>query len=258
MAALPSPSALAGLAFVVMAAYLFASGHSSSGADAESPLAAPTRESLGQAENELTKLRSALGRDTTPLGLETIDETALIEAEGLLDEEQARLSAWTRLSEDLARAKALTKQRTRGTERSREAVEEAGEQLEAARREWREWLRARLRETFLPETVAELRGKVDLGLTQLGALRDHRRRIGAIQKDIDEYTEIVEPLALDSAIAFDKDDPRTVAAATDRVVEMHPTSSAKSETGRTRRPICRRLSASWRSARVISGRRRRR
>ena len=212
----------AGLAFVVMAAYLFASGHSSSGADAESPLAAPTRESLGQAEYELTKLRSALGQDTTPLGLETIDETALVEAEGLLDEEQARLSAWTRLSEELARAKALAKQRTRGTERSREAVEEAGEQLEAARREWREWLRARsLRETFLPETVAELRGKVDLGLTQLGALRDHRRRIGAIQKDIDEYTDIVEPLALDFAIAFDKDDPRTVAAATDRLVEMY-------------------------------------
>lgn len=212
----------AGLAFLAVAVYLFASGQSSSGASVESPLAAPTRESLAQAKDELTTLRTALGQDAEHLGLESINEMALVEGERLLDEEQDRLSTWTRLSEDLARAKMLTKHRKTGMERAREAVEKAEQHLEASKGEWREWLQGRsLRDTLLPGTVVELRGKVDLGLTQLGALRDHRRRIGAIQKDIDEYTNIVEPLALKFAVTLDRDDPGTVAAAADRLVEMH-------------------------------------
>ena len=211
-----------GLAFLAMAAYLFASGQSSSGASVDSPLAAPTCESLAQAKDELTKLRSALEQDAECLGLESIDETALVEKESLLDEEQDRLRTWTRLFEDLARAKRLTEHRKIGMERAREFAEKAERHLEAIRGEWREWLQGRsLRDTLLPGTVVELRGKVDLGLTQLGALRDHRRRIGAIQKDIDEYTNIVDPLALNFAVIFDRDDLGTIAAAADRLVEMH-------------------------------------
>ena len=212
---------VAGIALVGIAAYLFASGPSAPGAAAESPLAAPIRESLCKAETELKNLQSALEEDAAPLGLETIDEPSLIAAEGSLDDEQDRIREWNLLSETLDRAKELTMQRKRRMEQSEKAVEEAKNALEETEGRWRRWLADRsLRETFLPETVVELRGKVELGRTQLSSLRSHRQRIDAIQKDIDNYVAIAVPLASDFDVPFDRNESSTMAAA-DRLIALH-------------------------------------
>ncbi len=213
---------VAGIALVGIAAYLFASGLSSPGTDAESPLAAPVRRSLRRAETELEDLQSALEREAAPLGLETIDEPSLIAAEGSLDEDQARADEWSRLSEALGRAKDLTRKRKSRTEKSGKAVKEAEGQLEAVWREWRQWLQERgLRETFLPETVVELRGKIELGLTRLHNQRDQQKRVAAIQKDIEKYVEAIEPLAVAFGVAFNRNESSTVAATADSLVELH-------------------------------------
>lgn len=213
----------AGLALLSVAVYLFTSGQSTESAIAtESPLAVPVRESLARAETELTELRSALEQEASPLGLEAIDEQTLIAAEGSLDVEEVKLRDWTRLSEVLDGAKDLTNQRTNRTTESRNAVNLAQQQIEAVQREWQEWLQARnLRDTFTPETVAELRGQVELGRSQLDDVRSWLQRIKAIEKDIAEYTAIVEPLAAAFDVTFDGNDQRTIAAATDRLVDLH-------------------------------------
>ena len=213
---------VAGIALVGIAAYLFASGQSSPGSDVESPLAAPIRESLCKADTELKDLQSALEQDAVPLGLDVIDEPSLISAEESVDDEDRRLREWTHLSNALDEAKESTKQRRRKADESAQAVAEAGRALKSVEREWRQWLTDRdLRETFLPETVVELRGKVELGLTQLHDLGSWRQRIGAIQKDIDDYVAIAEPLVSEFGVAFDRNESSTIAAAADRLIELH-------------------------------------
>ena len=127
-----------------------------------------------------------------------------------------------RLSREFDRANELARQRQNRVRNCRRAVEEAERSLASIQREWQQWLADRnLRETFLPETVVELRGKVELGRNQLRSLRSHRERIDAIQKDIDGYIELVEPLAKDVGVPFDGSDSNTVAAAADGLVGMY-------------------------------------
>ena len=211
-----------GIALVGIAAYLFAFGRSTPGADAESPLAAPIRKSLHKADTEWRNHQSALKQEAAPLGLETIDEPSLIAVECALDEEQTRVHEWARLSEDLDDAKDLTKQRKRKRAQSLEAVKRARSAFGAVESEWRHWLADRsLRETFSPETVVELQGKVELGLTQLRGQRSWSQRRNAIQKAIDDYAAIAETLASEFGVAFDRNDHRTIAAAVDSLIELH-------------------------------------
>ena len=119
-----------------------------------------------------------------------------------------------RLSRALEDARQLARQRESRVEKCKKAVEEAERSVGAVRREWRQWLSDRnLRETFLPETVGELRGKVELGRSQLLSLRSHRERIDAIQNDIDGYIEVAAPLASGFGVPFDRNESSTVAAA---------------------------------------------
>ena len=65
-----------------------------------------------------------------------------------------------------------------------------------------------------------LQGQVELGRSRLGDVQSWQQRIKAIEKDIDEYVEAVEPLATAFDVTFDRNDSRTVAAAADRLVEL--------------------------------------
>lgn len=210
------------IALFGIAAYLFVSSRSSHGTAAESPLATPIRDSLCKAETELEALRSALEEDAASLGVETIDEPSLIETEGSLDEEQARVDGWKSLTEALDDAKDLTTVRKRRTEKSRGKVQDGEAQLEDVHREWRQWLQARgLRDDFLPETVVELRSKVELGLAHLLNVRRWRQRIDAIQRDIGNYVAIAAPLAAAFEIPLDRKEPGRVGVAADRLIQMH-------------------------------------
>lgn len=127
-----------------------------------------------------------------------------------------------RLSRAHDDARELARQRESRVEKCKKAVEEAERSVESIQREWRQWLADRnLRETFLPETVGELRGKVELGRNQLLGLRSHRERIDAIQNDIDSYNELAASLASDFGVPFDRNDSNSVAVAADSLVEMY-------------------------------------
>ena len=212
----------AGIVLIGIAACLFFLGRPFRGEQAESPIAASLRKSRSKAKAKLERLQSTLEQEAAPLGLETIDETSLIAAEGSLDDQQERIRQWDRLSEAFGSAKNLTEQRKSRVERSREAVEEAKRALESVEAEWRQWLADRgLRETFLPETAGELRGKVESGLNQLRDLKSQRQRIDAIQKDIDDYVAIAAPLASNFGVALNRNDLRSVAAAAENLVDLH-------------------------------------
>ena len=205
-----------------IAAYLFKSSLSSSGVDAEAPTTSPLRESLKRAETELTDHRSALKLGAASLEIETINATSLITAEGVLDDDEASIRAWDDLSGVLDRARELAGQRKRQADQAKETLDAAREQHEAVQEAWKQWLQAReLRDTFVPDTVVELRGKVELGITHLSSVRTWRQRIKAIEKDIGEYAEAVEPLATAFDVPFNSNDLRTVAGVADILIELH-------------------------------------
>ena len=212
---------IAGLSLGGVGAFLFMSGNPGLAPGAESPLAGSIRDSLRRAETTIQGLRSEMVQEAAPLGLEQIDEASLLASEELIDEEEHRLGERTRLSEAFEAAKGLARQRQSRAEESAVVVKDADRQLDAAQREWKAWLTERgLLDTFTPETAEVLQGQVELGRSRLGDVQSWQQRIKAINKDIDEYVEAVEPLATAFDVTFDRNDSRTVAAAADRLVEL--------------------------------------
>jgi len=98
----------------------------------------------------------------------------------------------------------------------------AQEGLEAARMEWQTWLTARgLAETLTPETMVEFRGRVETSHVALGEVRTMRRRIEAIEHNIDEYRELIEPLANTFSIPIGTEEHRELASAADVLIERY-------------------------------------
>ncbi len=145
-----------------------------------------------------------------------IDESSLQAAEESLDEEELGLRERDRLLQILHDAEELTKRRQIRVKDSAVAVDRASHELDSAKNEWGQWLKTRgLLDTFTPETAEVLQRQVELGRSQLKTVRSWQLRIKAIEKDIDEYVEAVEPLALAFDVTFDRNDWRIVAAAVD-------------------------------------------
>lgn len=217
----PTIGVAAGIALAGMAVYVLISGKSGPVFRGESPLARPVRESLRRAELNIEDLQSKMLEDATPLNLEVIDEASLLAAEQSIDEEEDLLQERIHLSETLETAKELAEQRHIRVEKSAAAVEVAEGLFEVAQREWKEWLMERgLSEGFTPETADVLQSQVELGRSRLADVRSWQQRIRAIRKDIDEYVEAVEPLAIAFDVTFDRSDYRAVAATADRLVEL--------------------------------------
>ena len=135
--------AAAGIALVSVGIYLFVSRKSGPMVAGESPIAGPIRESLRRAEADIEDLQSRMMQDAMALGLELIDESSLLAAEAFIDEQEGKLRERTRLNDALDGAKDLVKQRQTRAEESAAGVEDAERQLDAAQREWNEWLSAR-------------------------------------------------------------------------------------------------------------------
>ena len=212
---------IAGLALGGMGVYLFMSSNPALSSGAESPLVGPIRESLRRTETTIQSLESKMAQEAAPLGLDQINNDSLRASEELLDEEEDKLRERTRLSDAFEAAKDLAKQRQERAEESSVVVKDADRQLDAAQRAWQQWLTERgLLDTFTPETADALQRQVELGRSRLGDVRSWQQRIKAIQVDIDEYVEIVEPLATAFDVTFDRNDPSTVAAAADRLVTL--------------------------------------
>ena len=213
--------AAAGIALAGLGIYLFMSENFRPVLAGKSPLAQPIRESIRDAERDIDDRRSKMKQDAAPLNLNVIDESSLLSAEQTIDEDEELLNERTRLTETLEDAKELAKQRQIRTDRTAIAVTEAEGRLNAARLEWRKWAMTRgLSDTFTPETADVLQGQVELGRSRLEDVRSWQQRIEAIQNDIDEYIDAVEPLAAAFDVPFDRNDSRVVAAAADRLVEL--------------------------------------
>ena len=209
------------LLLIARAAFLFASSLKA-GSVIESPQASSLRDSLAHAREKLEKLKSQIERSKTDLGLASIDETSLIAAEESLANDESLIAERARRSKTLDNARELTNRRKSKKEQSEEGVSEAKARIEATQRDWEEWLKVRgLHETFRPQNVIELQKTVELGLAQLNDVRSLQKRIDTIQKSISNYAGALEPLTSAYDVQCDMSVLGDVAAAADRLVELH-------------------------------------
>ena len=212
----------AAVALSALAIYLFISGNTRLASAGEPPHVSPLQQSLQREEANMQSLHSTMMHDAEPLELDTIDESSILEAEELIDEEERRLQEWARLSDELDKAKELKDQRRTRVEESAATVDSARQQRDSAQSDWQNWLVTRgLLDTYTPETADVLQKQIELGRSQLRELLSFRQRIQDIENDIADYVEIVAPLASSYNVTFDRNDQRSVVAAADRLVELH-------------------------------------
>ena len=217
------------VAFLAFAAYRFGIGKVTVDPSA-SAQANAIEALLRQAKTDEVKLESSLSEAAATLGVEAIDDVALRVAETAVEEAQARVEEIKRRAADLDREESLARRRDIDLQRAKKAAVAACAERDRARNDWADWLRARgLRETLLPETVGELRGDVDLALSQLGKQRDLQGRVKAIETSIDQYVTLAEALASDFGVALNRNDYGSVAAAADKLVDLHGDVASQAE-----------------------------
>ena len=218
---------VAGLILISLAVYVLGRNRAYAGTS-ESPVADPIRRSLEEARRQRETLRAGLGETAGKLGLKEINESALSDAEELLDAEDQRFVRWERLRDAFHRANGSLQSRTARKEEMAEKAERARRGLDSARREWQGWLAdRRLRTTFTPEAMGELRGQVELGRKQFADVRNWRQRIAAIQEDIDAYWAMMAPLASSFNVEFDAGDGQAVGSTADTLIDLYERVSQK-------------------------------
>ena len=189
-------------------------------APTENPVAAALRRQSGDAErmagaawHALLEATQSLAVDGEPSG------TALDGAETRLDVAQTTFTAWSEARvqlEDRQRRVRLQQDRVQSAS---EGSSGAKHSLDSTQREWQEWLAQRgLPAGFSPDAVVDFAGRMESTRVKLEQVRENRRRVAAIEYDIQEFREQVEPLAQSHAIALDPEDNGRLALVADELI----------------------------------------
>ena len=217
-----------GSALTVIGAVLFAAAAillfrgRSSGLATASPVAARVRRQINEADEQLAGVRSSLQADAEALGLASLDADALMDAEEALDGTDAKLREWQQLEAQLAQMTERGERQTLRRDQAQQAVQEAQAALDAEQQSWQAWLQQRgLLTTFSPDGIQELRTLADLARTHHRDVVELQDRIAAIQKDIDEFTAMVRPLAEVHGFEAEWNDYPKVAGVADDIIDLH-------------------------------------
>ena len=100
-----------------------------------------------------------------------------------------------------------------------EAHRSATEVLSETLNQWHAWLRERrLLESFTPNTTLEFLARVETARTLREEVRSTRNRVAAIERDIDEFSAQVEPLAVRHGLPLDPEDRGQLARVADELI----------------------------------------
>ena len=186
----------------------------------ENPLTSAIEANARAAESSLDKSRNLLAEAARPLEIdEETTSDALDIAEAALDAAGDTLSAWNEANLRLEEANNALKAQQKRVEGAMSRQKSATEAESESRREWRQWLSTHgLPEEFTPETIVEFTGRIEAARIALGQLGEMRHRVSAIQVDIDEYTELLRPLAGKYGISFEGDNQQATMSVADTLI----------------------------------------
>ena len=187
---------------------------------ATSPVMSPLGQQAAGAESAAGRSRQALTEAAAPLDpAGQIDGAALDSAEARLEAARAQLGTWdsanTRLEEASRRQRSQEQRLTDATAEQEGAAESHREAL----LEWRQWLRERrLDEALTPDTMTALLARVDAARGALSETRRMGGRAAAIERDIQEFRQKVETLAVAHDIALADGNWGQIASAADALI----------------------------------------
>ena len=213
---------VAGALLLIIAIYVYVNA-GREGRSGVSPGNQALLTNVSKAETEESEAEQRLREAAAALGLDFPDAVALDDVESGLGASDRTLRAWDTIQQRLADAAQTRQQQERRVENATQAQATATEGLEAARMEWQTWLIGRgLAETLTPETMVEFTGRVETAHVELReVVWKERRRIEAIEHDIDEYGESVAPLANTLSIPIGSHEARALASAADALIERY-------------------------------------
>ena len=189
--------------------------------DAPSPMATTLAQQATGAERAEEIARQALVTAAASLGLRAQpDAAALDTAEERVNLARNALNARnagnTRL-EDATRRERTQRQRLDQAVQENETAQAMARQ---AQQEWLRWLGERgLDETLTPDAMTAFLARVETACGNLAETGRMRDRVAAIEHDIQEFRELVEPLAQRHGIALDAGDRRQLAVVADELIQ---------------------------------------
>ena len=207
-------------ALVLILAYVLHRGRRSAGTFAN-PLGDAVAQNARDAEASLERARELLAEAAQPLGLADVPTAdALDNVEAELEAASRALSVWTESNRRVEEARLALGAQERRVEQSDGQTRSAVESETGARDEWRRWLGQHgLDEGLTTEGVVEFTGRIETTRAVLESLRRMRQRVSAIGVDIDEYRQLVQPLAERYGIPLDDAGHQRVMAVADTLIE---------------------------------------
>ena len=210
-----------GLALLAAAVYFLSRGRTGPGTGSTGLTAELARQEVA-AGTSMESARSLLLETVSPLGIDGLPTPTLLgEAETRLESAASALSAWSQANDRVAEA-----ERFKGYQEQRleEASQRAGEAVAAetsAVQGWRDWLEQRqLPINFNPDTMIDFMGRLETARARLEQVRQMRHRVSAIEVDIHEYLELVQPVAQKHGVALDAGDHQGIASVSDTLIQQ--------------------------------------
>ena len=209
-----------GLVLLAAAAGLWYMGRPSPSAP-PSPMASALGRQNAETETAEETARLSLLESAAALGLDGQPTTAALEsADAHLESARNALDAWNSANaqvEESARREKLQQQRLEETVKEQEAAEASAQE---AQQEWRKWLREReLDETLAVDIMTTFLARVEAARASLAEASRMCDRVAAIEHDIEEFREQVEPLSINHGIPLDPEDRRELADAADGLIK---------------------------------------
>ena len=210
---------ICGLVLVVAAVMLWLTRRPKATAG-PSPMAEALRQQAANAESAMETARKSLIDSAAPLGLDgQPDGAALDSAEAGISLAQSALDAWVSASarlEEAARREQLQEQRLESAVKEHEDAREFALQTQEG---WRRWLGdRRLNETLTPEAMTSFLARIETARSFRAETHRMRDRVSAIEYDIQEFSELVEPLARRHGLPLDPEDLRRLPVAADELI----------------------------------------
>ena len=209
-----------GLILMAVATALWYAGRSIS-SRGPSPVTSPLGQQAADAESAMERSRQELIESAMPLGFTgQPDGAALDSVEARLEAVRTQIGTWDSANarlEESSRRQASQEQRCADALQDQEGAAAAEQE---AQQEWRQWLRDRqLDEELAAEGMTVFLARIDTVRGILTETRRMRGRVAAIEADIEELRQKVEPLAAAHAIPFARDNWGQVASAADTLID---------------------------------------
>ena len=204
-----------GLILLIAAGVLWLMGRSPS-----LPMASALELQTANAETVVEAARQPLLESAATLGIDSQpDALALDLVEARLEADRNALDDWNAVNSRIAatvKQEKLQEQRVQSAKHERETAQSAAQ---GAEQEWRAWLRERgLDETLTADTMIAFLARVEVLRASLSEINGMRQRVTAIEHDIEEFREQVEPLAIRHGLHLNADDQRQLARVADELI----------------------------------------